>query len=279
MLKFRRSSLKSTRSLCSQLRISPFLKKEVRKGVHYFRFATPSFEQEVLKALESSAYDIIQVFNRPGLVAKVKQVSPQSKVVLSLHNLFFGTERLSDEEAKACLGHTDAIVTVSRFVAEHVTRYESYDDFHVPTQAIYSGVDLGDFARRGTKRWQIWRSRVRNKWRIPKQAKVILFAGRLVQEKGCHVLLESLQSIISRHPDVYLLVVGSKWYAMHERTHYIRNLYIQAKSLTPHVIFTSYIPVEQMAKYFAAADLFVCASQWRSRWPEFIMKPWPPACH
>lgn len=234
-------------------------KKEKRDGVRYIRYSPKNFQRKVLNRLKKQSYDIIQVFNRPSLVAKVKKVSPRSQVVLSLHNLFFGTNRLSDKEAKKCLKNTDFVVTVSQFVADHVRRYGFKSSRIHP---VYSGVDMQDFPERGSDKWYKWRNDVRRKWRIPQKARVILFAGRLVPDKGCHVLMKSLKSVVKRHPDAYLLVVGSKWYAEHERTPYIRSLYKQAKKLTPHVIFTSYIPVEKIAKYYAASDIFVCASQW-----------------
>ena len=234
-------------------------KKETRDGVTYIRFSPQNFQNDVLKTLRSHSFDIIQVFNRPGLVAKVKQVSPQSKVILSLHNLFFGTKRLTVEEAQDCIQHTDYMVTVSQFVADHATQY-GFPKHKV--QPVYSGVDLEDFPKRESERWLKWRQDIRRKWRIPGSAKVILFAGRLVPDKGCHVLVESMKSLLQEHSNLYLLVVGSKWYTKHDQTPYIKSLIKEARKLSPYLIFTSYIPVDKINKYYAAADLFVCASQW-----------------
>lgn len=234
-------------------------KKEFRKGVRYIRFSPQNFQDQVIKMLGTHFFDIIQVFNRPSLVAKVKQVSPGSKVVLSLHNLFFGTKRVTEEEAEACFQHTDYMVTVSQFVADHVTPY-GFSKWKV--QPVYSGIDLADFPPKQSERWTKWRQDIRRKWRIPKQAKVILFAGRLVPDKGCHVLMESMKALLEEHPNLYLLVVGSKWYSKHEQTPYIKSLLQESRNLHPHLIFTSYVPVEKINKYYAAADFFVCASQW-----------------
>ncbi|RKD24583.1 hypothetical protein BEP19_09405 [Ammoniphilus oxalaticus] len=234
--------------------------RENRGGVTYVRYPKSKFEQKVLKKIKKDHYDIAQVFNRPTLVTQVKKASPKTKVVLSLHNLFFGTKRLKDKDARACLKHVDYIVTVSRFVARHVTRYGFSSSKIRP---VYSGVDLKDYPKRGSARWKKWRKSVRKRWRIPKKSKVVLFVGRLVPDKGSHVVLKSMKSVIKKHRNVRLLVVGSKWYAQHERTPYIRKLYREAAKLNPHVTFTSYIPVNKMPRYYAAADVFVCASQWK----------------
>lgn len=234
-------------------------RKEKRKGVQYIRYSAGSFQRKVLKKLKSKGYDIVQIFNRPTLAKKVKEASPNSKVVLSLHNLFFGTDRLKDSEAKKCRENTDYVVTVSKFVADHL---DGYGFKKSEIKPIYSGVDLKDYPKLGTKKWKQWKKTIRQKWKIPQKANVILFAGRLVPDKGCHVVVRSLKSILKEHPKTYLLVVGSKWYAEHERTPYIRKLYKEAKKLRHHVKFTSYIPVEKMPKYYSASDIFVCASQW-----------------
>lgn len=234
-------------------------KKECTDGVTYLRFSQQTFQYQVLKTLSTQSFDIIQVFNRPAFVARVKKVAPESKVVLSLHNLFFGTKRLSEEEAEECFHHTDYMVTVSQFIADHITQYG------FPTnqvQPVYSGVDLNDFPIRDTELWDKWRYDIRKKWRIPRHSKVVLFAGRLIPDKGCHVLLESMKTLIQEFPDLYLLVVGSKWYSGHIQTPYIKAIWKEAKKLAPHIIFTSYIPVDNINQYYAAADLFVCASQW-----------------
>lgn len=233
---------------------------EIRDGVFYLRYNKSFFWNGVKAKLAEGAYDIIQIFNKPDQVAAIKQLSPQSKVILSLHNLIFATKYLSTEDAKSCLEHVDFITSVSRFVKAHLLEHFSFPSSRIRT--VYSGVDLRDYPVGGSDKQLRWRSMIRKKWGIPQKAKVLLFAGRLVPNKGCHLVVNSLESVLKKHKNTYLLVVGSKWYAEEEKTPYIKLLLKKAKKLRPHVLFTSYVPVEQMPQYYAAADLFICASQW-----------------
>lgn len=235
--------------------------REESDGVLYLRYKKMDFWMKVMEKIKKNHYDVIQIFNKPDQVAPIKKISPKSKVVLSLHNLLFGTKYLATKDAKRCLKHVDFITTVSRFVKVHLLEQFSFPSSRV--KPIYSGVDLSEYPEMGSEKKQIWRKMVRLKWGIPQNAKVILFAGRLVPNKGCHLVVDSLQSVLKKHKNTYLLVVGSKWYADEEKTPYIKLLLTKAKKVHPHVRFTSYVPVEQMPQYYAAADLFVCASQWQ----------------
>jgi len=233
---------------------------EKQENVIYIRFDKETFWKEVLHFIENTFFDVIHVFNRPQQISSIKQTSPRSKVLLSLHNIIFRTELCPDYQARECLKNVDYITTVSQFLKNHLLRHYSFPKHFI--RPLYSGVDIKDYPRRDDPIYKKYREAVRKKWRIPKNAKVILFAGRLVRNKGCHLIIDSLRTVLRKHRDIYLLIVGSKWYAKEERTSYIKRLHKKAKPIKSHVLFTSYVPVEEMPLYYAASDLFVCASQW-----------------
>ncbi|WP_036724464.1 glycosyltransferase, partial [Paenibacillus forsythiae] len=65
---------------------------EAREGVRLLRLPadTPGlYLAEALKALREEAYELIQVDNRPHVMAAVKQAFPHIPVVLFLHSLTF----------------------------------------------------------------------------------------------------------------------------------------------------------------------------------------------
>jgi glycosyltransferase involved in cell wall biosynthesis len=81
---------------------------------------------------------------------------------------------------------------------------------------------------------------------------VILFFGYVRQYKGLHLLLDALQLVIKQIP-VKLLVVG-EFYENEES--YRRK--IQDLGLTDYVmVYSHYIPNEQVAIYFSACDVVV----------------------
>jgi glycosyltransferase involved in cell wall biosynthesis len=81
---------------------------------------------------------------------------------------------------------------------------------------------------------------------------VILFFGYVRQYKGLHLLLDALQLVVRQIP-VKLLVVG-ECYDNEER--YRRK--IQDLGLTDHVmVYSHYIPNEQVTAYFSACDVVV----------------------
>jgi glycosyltransferase involved in cell wall biosynthesis len=81
--------------------------------------------------------------------------------------------------------------------------------------------------------------------------KMLLFFGFVRQYKGLDTLLAALPAVLAEHPDARLLVAGEFWNNRPEYDAQIAALGIAAQV----VLADRYIPNEEVALYFAAADL------------------------
>lgn len=234
--------------------------REIYQGVNYKRFPQKTFLDHVCKKIAGKNFDVIQVFNRPEWIPKLRKTSHDSAIILSLHNLF-RTLKADKATANTGLIEADKVLTVSRFVAKDVLK--QFPQLHDKVQALYTGVDLNEYAPVWSKKGQSWRNQIRRRYGIADTDPVLLFVGRLVPYKGAHLLVDSMETILKSHGNARLLIVGSKWYADNSPNPYIKQLKKTARKISKHVIFTSYVPVKEIPKYYAAADLFICASQWQ----------------
>lgn len=94
---------------------------------------------------------------------------------------------------------------------------------------------------------------IRNKYTIHDDSKIILFLGRLIKRKGCHLLLEAFYKLISEKENVHLLICGSG-----DDEEALKSE-INTKNLH-NVTFCGKIQPNQRAAYFAQSDVFVLPS-------------------
>jgi len=87
---------------------------------------------------------------------------------------------------------------------------------------------------------------LRNKLRISKEKKIILYAGRLSKDKGIHKTIEAISDL----DDVVFLIIGKKRDYYSNLKKLIKNLKIEDK-----VIFLGFIDNSKIGKYFSIADL------------------------
>lgn len=84
--------------------------------------------------------------------------------------------------------------------------------------------------------------------------KVILFFGQIKKVKGLDILLRSLPEVIKHHPNLKLVIAGKVWkddFSIYEKI-------IQENNIEANVIsHIGYIPDEDVANYYRAADLVV----------------------
>ncbi|CAM3290262.1 glycosyltransferase family 4 protein [Sporolactobacillus spathodeae] len=234
--------------------------QETIDQVVYERYNPSQFFQQVCDSVRKKAFDVIQIYNRPGWVGLIRNAAPNAKILLSLHNLVYQTLKVDHEQAVRGLKEADRILTVSRFVAEDTAK--KFPGIREKIHVLYTGVSINDYAPVWSGTGKQWRQQIRALYHIRAQDPVLLFVGRLVSAKGCHLLLQAMEDLLSDQKQVKLLVVGSKWYADESSSAYIDKLKHRAEQMQGNVIFTAYIPLDAIPKYFAAADLFICPSQW-----------------
>ncbi|NPV70325.1 MAG: glycosyltransferase family 4 protein [Firmicutes bacterium] len=222
--------------------------------------STTEYLSEIARALESTPSDIVHVFNRPKWVPALNHASPESTWLLNVHNEMFNSGKISRTDAENCIALVRGIATVSDFIKRSITAL--YPEAASKCRVVYSGVDTllyrpaWESEQAAARRREV-RSRLglEDPW-------VLLFVGRLTDKKGAHIVLKAMHEIRRLHPRIALVVVGSRWYGGNTSDDYVRYLDREAAKLGKSVVFTGFVPPSEVPAYYAAADAFVCASQW-----------------
>ncbi|PON45718.1 Glycosyl transferase [Parasponia andersonii] len=118
------------------------------------------------------------------------------------------------------------------------------DMYQIPIKRVHvilNGVDEDDFAVDSALGHEL-RSRIG----VPKKASVVFgVAGRLVKDKGHPLLYEAFSTLMTKHPDVYLVVAGSgPWQSRY-------------KDMGPNVLVLGSMSPSELRAFYNAIDIFV----------------------
>jgi glycosyltransferase involved in cell wall biosynthesis len=118
-------------------------------------------------------------------------------------------------------------------------------------RVIGNGIDVVKF-------YPLAKTVARAELAIPKNAKVLVSVGALVDRKGFHRVIEILPALAARYPELIYLIVGGD-----SPEGYIRERLeqqIKTLGLEKNVRFLGAYPSEQLKLPLSAADLFVLAT-------------------
>lgn len=155
------------------------------------------------------------------------------------------------------LQNSDALVAESPATRRHMVRHYGVEPSDIAV--IPCGVDVERFQPRDIRRARLELS-------LPAAAPILLFVGRLQPSKGIDILLRAAAEIRRDRPDVCVLVVGGGLDDRDEReTAELQRLQQLGAELGLHdVHYVRAQPQETLAKYYAAADVFVMPSHYES---------------
>lgn len=237
--------------------------QEAINGVHYVRIPGKIFElyrEGVIRYVESHSFDLIHIFNRPRLVMPVRNSAPNSKITLSMHNDMFTENKIDPEEANAAIEELSNIVTVSDYIGNTISQL--YPQASPKIRTIYSGVDSTQFLPSSDPKMKKVRSEIRKVNGLQNKT-VLLFAGRLSRNKGVDRLINDLPKLAKKYDDLALIIVGGNWFSQNKVTDYVAYVRALSKRLPIPVVTTGFVTPNEIHNWFAAADLFVCTSQWQ----------------
>jgi len=238
---------------------------EVKNKIRYVRIEGGFFDiymKGVIEYLQKNRnqFDIIHIFNRPLLVLPVRKVAPRARIFLSMHNDMFEPEKIDAKEAQMVIKEVEKIITISNYVGQRIRTL--YPSASPKLRTIYSGVNTQRFIPyEMSQRARQVRESLRRQYRLTSK-KVILFVGRVTPKKGVDVLVRAMGELKKRHPNIALVIVGSRWYSDQKISDYMAYVRSLASRSSVPIITTGYVPAEKIHEWFWVGDIFVCASQW-----------------
>lgn len=102
---------------------------------------------------------------------------------------------------------------------------------------------------------------LKENFNINKDEIVIMFTGRIIEEKGIKELIEAFK-LICNDKNVKLMIVGNAGFANEITSKYDRDLFEISKSISDKIIFTGFIHNNELPKIHSICDIAVVPSIW-----------------
>lgn len=123
-------------------------------------------------------------------------------------------------------------------------------------KVLYNCIDTNKFKKTSNKEIIDFKKKLG----IKKDDKVILFSGRIDNEKGILETLKSLDYIKTKN--IKLLIVGSSFYGMNVKTSFEKKVIEIAEKNKDKVIFTGFLNYSEMPLAYSTCDIAVLPSMW-----------------
>jgi spore coat protein SA len=213
--------------------------------------------KRVINDLRSRKADVILVENRPAFVLPLRRHFPITPIVLNMHShVFAGKKLISPEKMKKVSATIDAMITNSQFLRQHfIGRHRIHPD---KVHAVHLGVDTAAYQNQDASSFK----QLRKQLGLRRRHRVLLFAGRLMQEKGVHRLIESFHRISRLDSRARLIIVGGTGYGSNRLNGYVKQLHELAKPLGDKVRFVNFVPTAEMPGWYQIADVVATPSLW-----------------
>jgi spore coat protein SA len=246
---------------------------EVRQGVEYYRIPLrgwrqwlyrryrqrfPYYDREVAGLVARLQPDLIHVHNRPLLAHYLKKNFGSTPVLLHMHNLNESLGR-REKPPEGLVVPLEGFIACSRFVLERESSRLAAGA--ALRRVVYNGVEIEAFASRWDNQEQV--SRVRETYDLSDEP-TVLFAGKLREAKGVHILLAAMERVWQSLPLAVLVLVGGTEYGrgrtMRE-TPFLKELRGQIARARGRVVPTGFIPPAGMTEAYLLGDVFAGPSQ------------------
>jgi 1,2-diacylglycerol 3-alpha-glucosyltransferase len=139
-------------------------------------------------------------------------------------------------------GKADGAISISNYLQAELKK-----DTGLMSEVVYPRIDGGRFHE------GIDGSSARQKYGLG-NGPIVLYVGRVSPHKGIHLLINAFKQVKGHFSVAHLLIVGK-----HTFNGYSRRLKAMSDD---SVIFTGYVPDDEMLQYYAACDIYATATMW-----------------
>ncbi|MBD5399517.1 MAG: glycosyltransferase family 4 protein [Treponema sp.] len=213
------------------------------------------FGREVARRLPADIAFIL-IENDVNIFKQIKQKMQNTPIVFHLHNDFdtLGEMQKSAWSMKYVADNASEIWTVSAYLKKHLlSAFKNISDSKI--RVLENGIDRERFSvtMNDTERSAAFRK----KYEISDSQFVILYAGRILRQKGVYELLQAV-SLLPEDMDCVLVIAGDIRSAPRMYRKQLKKILPKIKC---RVVFTGYIPQYEIQNAYAAAGIVTIPSQ------------------
>lgn len=205
--------------------------------------------------LKKHNYTKVVLENHPTLFMILKKYNNEQKYrgryFYHLHNLVSNTYGCEKQ-----IKNSTRILGVSDYI-NNTLRTKLDDQASNKYVVLQNKVDQSKF---DIKLSDVDIATLKRKYKIPQKNIIVLFSGRLNEEKGIKQLLQAWQGI--NHNLATLLIVGSYYYGSGMASDFEKEIYGLASSMRESVKFTGFVQYEKMPRLLQLADIVALPSIW-----------------
>lgn len=229
------------------------LKKENSQSYRYI-FQRLYYLNKCSKILKKNDFDKVILENHPTQYLALKwrknYLKYSGRYYYHCHNEFPGTYGCSE-----IIKSTKKIICVSNFIANSISNL-----MNMPSDKFIVLRNCIDVKRFSNELNFDEKRKLKEKYGIKDNEKILLFTGRITPEKGVKELVESLKNISNQN--YKLLILGSALNELKTKTKYQEEIENIVQTISSKVIFTGFIKYEEINKFYSIADIAVLPSIW-----------------
>lgn len=220
--------------------------------VFNYDIASNRYNKIIYKNICDKEFDYIIVeggapLEYENLIHKIKE-KKETKILFHIHGLNKGTEKLNELY--------DGFISISKYVTNNFLKNKIVSESKVYT--VNNGIDINLFSQEIDNEEK---NELRKKYNIKENEIVIMFCGRLIQEKGIKELILALKQV-KNIDKCKLLIVGNSQFANNAKTKYELELKNIAEELKDKIVFTGFINNKELYKIHRISDISVIPSIW-----------------
>jgi glycosyltransferase involved in cell wall biosynthesis len=206
---------------------------------------------------KAKQYPILILENRLYYAPILRRLGYKGKIYVHLHNELF--KKSSPQYLEKLDKSIDGLLSCCEAVLSPLK--ESCPNLYAKGQVIYNGVDTQYFFPRTDV----------------KKDNVLLFVGRMVEQKGVHLLLETYRKLLGKYPDLILKLAGSASFGGgRELTEYEKKIKKEVDAINERggtVEMLGFVEHDiELPKLYSEATVFCVSSQYTEAFPMVIVE-------
>lgn len=214
----------------------------------YYNYFIEYYFEKVYNNLKKKDFDYIIIENGAGHAYKLSQRGHRN-LILHLHNDLLNSEsRYHDVIANSLV----KIITVSNYIKGRVATVFPVNKI----ETVHNGIDLKYFTRKEVS--LINRKHIG----FAEDDFIIVYSGRIIKEKGVSELIDAIL-LLKDIPTIKLMIIGGSFFDNSKNDdEFISMLKYKTKNIINKIVFTGFIPYNQVPDYMQIANIAVLPSMW-----------------